>query len=143
MHVHVKGKKEPVRLRELLGIPSRNLQVPRQEVRRSHRVEVSLPCFLQRIHGKIVMERQEQATIRDIGYHGVLVEIGNDLEDRGEVKLAFDLPLVDFHATEIYARVVNQKTSGGARLAGLEFTSLDVVANEKIQVFVQLLVLTR
>jgi adenylate cyclase len=140
MEVHVKGRKEPVRLRELIGIPGRNLSVPRQEVRRSHRVEVRLPCTVRRIENKIVMAHATEALIRDIGYHGVLLELDEKLEDRGEVKLEFDLPLVDFRAAEIYARTVNLKSTGGRCLAGVEFTSLDPRTNEKIQVFVQFLV---
>lgn len=143
MQVHVKGRREPVRLREVTGIPGRNLVVPRQEVRRSHRVEVSLPGSLHRIENKIVMAEPLRATVRDIGYHGVLVEFDGGLEDRAEVKLGFDLSLVDFRASEIYAKVVNRKQAGGRNLAGLEFTSLDLVTNEKIQLFVQLLVAAR
>jgi adenylate cyclase len=140
MEVHVKGRKDPVRLRELIGIPGENLSVPRQEVRRSHRVEVRLPCTLQRIENKIVMAHATSAVIRDIGYHGMLLELDEKLDERGEVKLAFDLPLVDFRADEIYARTVNLKSAGRRCLAGVEFTALDPLANEKIQVFVQFLV---
>ncbi|HYR05141.1 MAG TPA: adenylate/guanylate cyclase domain-containing protein, partial [Gallionella sp.] len=44
MEVFVKGKAQPVKLRELYTIPSLELEVPRKEVRRSHRMEVRLPC---------------------------------------------------------------------------------------------------
>ena len=54
MDIHVKGKPKPVSLREVISIPSLNLKVPRQEIRRSHRVEVRLPFTFQRIlNGKI------------------------------------------------------------------------------------------
>ena len=55
IEVFVKGKAEPVKLRELFAIPSLNLEVPHKEVRRSHRVEVNLPCHFRLIQNKCVM----------------------------------------------------------------------------------------
>ncbi len=140
MEVFVKGKAQPVGLRELLAIPSRQLEVPRQEIRRSHRVEVKLPARLQLIQNKIVVPHLISATIRDIGYHGVLMELEYPLELHDEVKLSFDLRLVEFKAAEIYAKVVKVKQEGDRLLAGMEFTSVSPETNAKIQLFVQLLV---
>jgi adenylate cyclase len=55
-----------------------------------------------------------------------------------EVKLAFELPGLDFRADEIYARVVSVREQGGTHLGGLEFTSLGAETNSKIQLFVQM-----
>ncbi|HSV55405.1 MAG TPA: adenylate/guanylate cyclase domain-containing protein [Burkholderiaceae bacterium] len=140
MEVYVKGKSQPVRLRELIAIPSRKLKVPRQEFRRSHRVEVKIPCTLQLIQNKIVVPHAIKAYIRDIGYHGVLLEVDHLLEHHVEVKLEFDLPLVDFKVSDIYAKVVKLKRDSDHLMAGLEFTSIDSETNMKIQMFVQLLV---
>jgi adenylate cyclase len=140
MEVYVKGKAQPVKLRELIAIPSRRLKVPRQEFRRSHRVEVKLPCTLQLIQNKIVVPHAIKAYIRDIGYHGVLLEVDHLLEHGVEVKLGFDLPLVDFAVSDIYAKVVKLKRQDAHLQAGLEFTSIDSDTNMKIQMFVQLLV---
>ncbi len=140
IEVFVKGKAEPVKLRELFAIPSLNLEVPHKEVRRSHRVEVNLPCHFRLIQNKCVMPRMIRATIRDIGYHGVQIEINDAINALDDVKLEFDLPLVDFKATDIYAKVVKLKKGGSPNFAGLEFTSVSPDANMKIQLFVQLLV---
>lgn len=140
MEVFVKGKTPSVRLHELLEIPSKNLRVPRQELRRSHRVEVRLPCSLNLVQGKIVMPHAIRATIRDIGYHGVLIELDHMLEAHDEVRLEFELPLVDFIATDIYAKVVKVKHGVSRRFAGIEFTSIKPETNMKLQLFVQLLV---
>ena len=140
MEVFVKGKSQPVKLRELYGIPSLNLEVPRKEPRRSHRVEVKLSCSFNLIQNKFVMPKIISATILDIGYHGVLVETDYPLEALDDVKLEFDLPLVDFKATDIYAKVIKLKHDGSRHLAGLEFTSVSPDTNMKIQLFVQLLV---
>lgn len=140
MEVYVKGKAQPVKLRELYGIPSLKLEVPRKEVRRSHRMQVKLPCTFNLIQNKIVMPKAINATIRDIGYHGVLLEADHPLHALDDLKLEFDLPLIDFRATDIYAKAVKIKQDGDRHLAGLEFTSASPDTNMKIQLFVQLLV---
>jgi len=140
MDVFVKGKSRPVRLHELLEIPSRQLKVPRQDLRRSRRVEVKVPCTINLIQGKIVLPHSIRATIRDIGYHGILIESDHPLRVHDEVKLDFELPLIDFRVTDVYAKVVKAKSSGELVHAGSEFTAIHPEANMKLQLFVQLLV---
>lgn len=140
MEVFVKGKTQPVKLHELYAIPSLKLEVPRKEVRRSHRTEVRLPCTVGIIQNKIVMPKTITAVILDIGYHGVLIESDYPLKVLDDVKLEFDLSLIDFKATNIYAKVVKLKYEGSRCFAGLEFTSVTSGTNMKIQLFVQLLV---
>jgi adenylate cyclase len=140
MEVFVKGKSQLVRLRELYAIPSLELEVPRKEIRRSHRVEVKLPCSLNLIQNKIVMPKTINATIRDIGYHGVMIELDHPIKMLDDIKLEFELPLIDFRVTDIYAKVVNIKHDGSRQLTGIEFTSVSPDTNMKIQLFVQLLV---
>jgi adenylate cyclase len=79
---------------------------PRKEARRSIRVEVKLPCTFSIIQHKFVMPGTIGATILDIGYHGVLIETGYPLNTLDDVKLEFDLPLVNIRATDIYAKVI-------------------------------------
>ncbi|PJI98805.1 adenylate cyclase [Acidovorax sp. 69] len=143
MLVYVKGRHEPVSLRELVAIPSRKLKVPRQEFRRSHRVDARLPCLCQRLQDKIIVPQIVHAAIRDIGYHGLLVEVTEPLELHSEIKLEFDLTLVDYRAMDVYARVITFKPEGDQWLAGLEFTSISPECNAKVQMFVQLLVASR
>src|SRR3989338_7987766 len=140
MEVFVKGKTQPVKLRELYAIPSLNLEAPRKEVRHSKRMEVSLPCSISMIQNKIVMPKTISAIIRDIGYYGMLIEIDHPLKELDDVKLEFDLPLIDFKASDIYAKVVKLRHDGSRHLAGIEFTSISHETNMKIQLFVQLLV---
>lgn len=52
--VYVKGKKDPVNLYEILGIPSANKVVPRQEIRKSPRVETNISFKFQLLRGKSV-----------------------------------------------------------------------------------------
>jgi adenylate cyclase len=140
MQVYVKGRTQPVSLRELIAIPSHKLKVPRQEFRRSHRVDARLPCLCQRMQDKIVVPHIVHGAIRDIGYHGLLVELIEPLEPRSEIKLEFELPLVDYRAADVYARVITLKQEGDEWVAGLEFTSISAECRAKVQMFVQLLV---
>jgi adenylate cyclase len=141
MDIHVKGKSQPVSLREVTAIPTRGLKVPRQEIRRSHRIEVKLPARFRSVQNKIVLPEYFEATIRDIGYHGMLLESSCELPLHTEINLEFDLPLVDYQAREVYAKVVGLKGGDGRRV-GLEFTSVPADTNMKIQLFVQLLIFT-
>jgi len=139
MEVYVKGKAERMRVREVLGIPSLGKSLPRQEVRRSPRITVKLPFSLQRLQEKIVVPERASGTILDIGYHGVLAEVRSELPLFSELKLEVELPLVAHQASDIYARVVKVLEKGGRRFFGLEFTSLSVESNAKLQLFVQML----
>ena len=138
--VFVAGKLVPVKVRELIAIPSLHLKVPRQEFRRSHRVAVRIPCSLQILEGTTVLPNAIKAHILDIGYHGVLLELDLPLEVGFDVKLNFDMTLVEYPATDIYARVMKTSHADGHVLAGLEFTALGTETNTKLQMFVQLLV---
>lgn len=141
MEVFVKGKTHPVRLRELYAIPSLNLEVPQKDHRHSQRLEVRLPCSFRLIKNKVVMPKIYRATIRDIGYFGLLFETGHLLGKYDDVKLEFDLPLVEFKAADVYGKVVELEHDKSGHLAGIEFTSISPETNMKIQLYVQLLVM--
>jgi adenylate cyclase len=138
MEVYVKGAGERLRIREALGIPELGKVVPRQEVRKSPRVEVGLTVQYQALVGKVVDSRPLMGTMRDLGYHGALVQLAAPVRLHSEVKLAFHLPSLDFRAEEIYARVVSVREHAGEHLAGMEFTSLGAETSRQIQLFVQM-----
>jgi adenylate cyclase len=142
MEIHVKGKPQPVSLREVVAIPSLALKVPRQEIRRSHRIEVKLPFRYHRIEHKIILPETRSGLIRDIGYHGMLLEVDEELPLFSEIKLDFDLPLVDYMAANVYAKIVGRKVKDGRARVGVEFTAVPPETNTKIQLFVQLLIFT-
>ncbi len=138
--VFVAGKSLPVKVRELIAIASRKLKVPRQEFRRSHRVEVRLPCTFRLLDDRQPVGAPVRAVIRDVGYHGLLLELDRPIEHQTELMLDFDLTLVDYHVGDICAKVAKVKREGEHLLAGLEFTAITAETNMKIQMFVQLLV---
>jgi adenylate cyclase len=138
MEVYVKGRSERLHIREALGIPELGKVVPRQEVRKSPRVEVDLTVQYQALVGKVVDSRPLMGTMRDLGYHGALVRLVAPVRLHSEVKLAFHLPRLGFRAEEIYARVVSLREHAGEHLAGMEFTSLGAETGRQIQLFVQM-----
>jgi adenylate cyclase len=143
MDVHVQGRAEPVRVRELVAIPSLRLKVPRLEFRRSHRVDVRLPCVFYKVDGHTATSQSHRATLRDVGYHGVQMELDAALPIGTVVQLEFDLTLVDFHTSDIRAEVMKLKQSGQVWVAGLEFRSILPATQMKIQQFVQMLVVAQ
>jgi adenylate cyclase len=140
VEVFVKGRPERVRVREVLGIPSNGKEVPRQEVRRSPRVEVNLPFTYEVVEEKIVLPGKAKGVIRDIGYHGMLADIDAEMTLFAELKLEIDLPMLGFRAKDVYARVVKVVQKRERQMVGLEFTSLGAEANSQIQLFVQMLI---
>jgi len=137
--VHVKGRSHRMVVREALGIPALGKAVPRQDVRKSPRVQVRLPLEYSLMEGKTVAAERLQGLVHDLGYHGALIELDRKHETRSELKIAFDLTFLGFRAVDVYARVVSARGDGGRFLHGLEFTSLDAETQDKIELFVQML----
>lgn len=140
LELRVKGRAEPVLLRELVAIPAHGLKVPRQEFRRSHRVEVSIACSLLRLDGGTARGPDLVGSVRDIGYHGLLLELDEPLPTGTELQLEFDLAPIDYRVADARGRIVNTKQVGTRPFAGLEFTALGSESDAKIQACVQLLV---
>lgn len=138
MSVSVKGKAEPVNLYEVLSIPTRGLHVPRQEVRRSHRVVVKVPFRYQIVLENVVIPQLYSGIIHDIGYHGVLIETPEVLAPMTDLKMEISLPEIDYVARDLYGKTVNTKISDGHTYTGVEFTSVSPSTNSKIQLLVQL-----
>jgi adenylate cyclase len=138
MEVYVKGRSASLRVREALAIPELGKFVPRQEMRKSPRVEVDLSLAYHPLVGKVIESQLQMARIRDLGYHGALIETTAALALYLEIKLAFQLPGLDFRADDVYARVVSVRETDGRHLAGLEFTSLDADTAGKIRLYVQM-----
>lgn len=141
MDVFVKGRSKVVVLREVLAIPSMAKVVPRQESRRSPRVEVKIPFTYKLVQNKVVIPEGRAGRILDIGYHGVLAEMGHPLPALAEALIEFELPLVAHKSRSVYGRVVKVTPRAGSQFhAGIEFTSTSDEDRAAIQLFVQLLI---
>ena len=138
--VLVKGKTNPITLHEVLAIPSLGKELPRVEIRKSHRVEVKMPFYFQVVENKIILPESHQGMILDMSYHGVLAELDQQLAPYSEIRLALDLSLVRYKATDVYAKILRTRPSENRYLSTMEFTSVSVPSNTNIKYFVQLLV---
>jgi adenylate cyclase len=137
--VHVKGKAEPITVREVVEIPSLKKSVPRREIRKSPRVKVTLAFSYQVMQADVTVPQVHTGTVLVLGYHGIFAEIEAALPPAAEVKLSIDLPLVNHKAIDIYGRV-KKLTKGKERyLCAIEFTSLGNRTRSSIELLVQLL----
>lgn len=135
--VHVKGKREPVSLYDLMGTTRpRAITVPRREVRKSPRVNVSMPCFFRRMLGKQVQEDQFRGEVIDIGYAGLLMKSPINLAPFSEIKIEVSLQLLGADTTDIFARVINVEEVVDGVLCSLEFSSMDMIGQQTIKRFV-------
>lgn len=139
MTVFVKGKALPVGFREVLAIPALGLSVPRQELRRSPRVQAKLPFSYRAVEDE-VLGGLRAATTLDISYHGLLARVPDRLAEHTEVHIDLPLPLVDHVAKGIYARVVKATERDGTNLAAIEFTAIGEADAAAVRRFVQMLV---
>jgi adenylate cyclase len=140
MDVFVKGRSKLVVLREVLAIPSLARVVPRQEFRRSPRVQVKLPFNYRMVANDVIVPEARMGMILDIGYHGVLAEIAVAPSPFSEVVIEFDLPLVGQKIRELGGKVVKVIPREDADRIGVEFSSMTPEQRAAIQLFVQLLI---
>lgn len=140
MDAFVKGKSKVVVLREVQGIPSLGKEVPRQDMRRSARVQVKVPLTYRMVVNQVVIPEARWGRILDIGYHGVLAEVWLPLSQFSELVLDFDLPLVGERMNDLYGKVVKVLPKDDRTHIGIEFTSMRPEQKAAIQLFVQLLI---
>jgi adenylate cyclase len=140
MDVFVKGKSKLIVLREVLGIPSLGKEVPRQDVRRSPRVDVMMPMSYRMVENEVVVPEAYDGRVLDISYHGVLAQIARPLSQFSEVCLEFDVPLVGKRVRDLYAKVVKTIPHAAQTRVGIEFSSMSPENKATIQLFVQLLI---
>jgi adenylate cyclase len=139
LEVHVKGRAERLRVREALGIRGLDKIVPRQDARKSPRVPLLMRVEYWPLEDKLVAAKPRRGRARDLGYYGMLAELPTAARLHAEVKLAFELPCVNYSASEVYARIVYLAAEGAHWLAGLEFTSITGEAEEQVRRCVQML----
>jgi adenylate cyclase len=140
MEVRVKGKAAPVRLHEVLAIPSLGLRLPRQEIRKSPRVEVKMPFTYSPVVDKIVQSQRRTGVVLDIGYNGLYAEVEPGIEKHSDIRLDLDLALIGGQASNVYAKVCGTRSLNGRNLASMEFTSVSVPGEAAIRQFVQTLI---
>jgi adenylate cyclase len=141
MDVHVKGKSKPVRLREVLAIPSLDVQVPRQDVRKSPRVETRIPFTYRSVVDKIVVPPARSGVVLDLSYEGMLALVEPGLAKHADIHVELDLSPMGSRTHQIYAMVRNVRLDDDRQhFAGIEFTSVSSESEKDLRYLVQLLI---
>lgn len=139
--VQVKGRRKPLCLYELLGTSRpRTMTVPKREVRKSPRVQISIPCFFQIVDDKQVCSQPCRAEVLDIGYYGLLILSPVPLEPLSEIKIEISLELLASNTTDVYARIINSLSVGTGFQCSLEFSSMNMSGQRTIKRFVDNLI---
>lgn len=142
--VQVKGKRNPVKLYELLSIlGKKELSVPRVEVRKSPRVEVWMPLEFQCISGKIISKQILQGDIIDIAYNGIAATTPIPLPLLSEIKITLPLTVTGHQDSDIYAKVLHSTETDHRYKISLEFTSIDEVSQAAIKDYIDRIIGSR
>ncbi len=142
--VMVKGKRAAVTLYELLGTTKpRLMTVPRREIRKSPRVQTQMPCYFQQLRDKTVLPALHCGQVVDMGYHGLRMVSPVALESYGEIKMAISLQLLGARTSDVYARVVATDRMQDGYCCSMEFTGIDMAAQQTIKQFVDSQIATR
>jgi adenylate cyclase len=140
IEVHVKGKSQPVFLREVLAIPELGMELPRQEVRKSPRVAAHIPFGYQLVIDKRVIPHEHRGVVLDVSYAGIFAEVEPGLANHQDILLKLDLSWIDGHRQDIYAKVCTLRTDANRLFAGIEFTAISPEYEKDIRHFVQLMI---
>jgi len=137
-NVQVKGKKDAVRMYELLSISRpRNLHAPQREIRNSPRVNVDMPVVFQILEGKQILTQEHHGHIVDLSYGGMYIRSPVMLETFYDIKISLAVSLMSPALTDIYAKVLRvAKVDDNCYECRVEFTSLDADAQQIIKEFV-------
>ncbi len=135
--VHVKGKSELVRLHEVTAInrPDR-LELPKREIRTSHRIKASLPVRFQLLDGKTVLPEKHDGEVMDISYNGILALVPMELQTFSEIMISLTLSLMGDEISDIYGKILRCKKVKSGYECSIEFTTLDDKAQNAINRFV-------
>jgi len=139
--VKVKGKKDVVRLYELLETRRpQTLKAPAREVRNSPRVHVDMPLTFQLLSAKTVLPQEYTGHIIDMSYGGMYIISPIPVEPFSDIKIALSLNFMGSQFTDIYAKVLRVAQVEANLECRVEFTSIDPLATRAIKEFVDGLV---
>jgi adenylate cyclase len=132
--VRVKGKKQVVRMFELLGtrLPV-ECRTPVREVRRSQRVEVDLDVKFQLLQGKIVLPEEYTGKVVDLGYGGLRFTCPFEIEPFTDVRILMLLSVLASEPSELHGKIRRVTPYDGGYACQLEFTAVDGSAQQAIK----------
>ncbi len=138
--VHIKGKRDPIQVREIYGIPSHDKVVPRREFRKSPRVKVAMPFSYRLIEGDVLSPQVLRGTVLDIGYYGILAELERPCAQLTDMRLEISLAPVGEPVADAYGKVVKVARTNRSFVCGVELASLDNDSARAVRTFVQSLI---
>ena len=139
--VRVKGKAEPVDLYEVIGLKGdSSMTVPRREIRKNIRVELSADLAFQVLQDKQVLPEIHKAKIRDLSSNGMFATSSIELERLTNIRLVMSLYILSTITTEIYAKITSVRQLADGYGYGIEFTSIDEDSQQVINDLVNRLV---
>ena len=135
--VRVKGKREVVRLYELLRTTRPlALEAPAREVRNSPRVHVDMPVSFYRLQGKTVLPQAHVGRAVDLSYGGMYLLSPVPVEAFDDIMITLSLSFMGTDLTGIYAKVLRVAQVGDQLECRIEFTSIDPRPARAIKEFV-------
>ena len=140
--VRVKGRTEPVDLYEVIELKhDHRMAVPRREIRKNIRVELSADLSFQILQGKQVLPEIHRARIRDLSTNGMFATSTIKLERLTNIRLVMSLSILSDITSEIYAKITSvRELAEGGYGYGIEFTSIDEESQQAINDLVNRLV---
>jgi len=135
--LHVKGKKKPIKMYELLASNRPTLlEVPSREGRNSPRIDINMPLIYQLVKGKLIDEVIHEGDIIDIGYGGMHITSHNEIMLYAEIKFPFSLSLTANIQNDVYAKVIKSNLINDIYHYHLEFSSISQAAETAIKRFI-------
>lgn len=145
--VTVKGKKDPLRLYELIAVDApHNLVVPEREVRRYPRAVVDISFEYQLCEGKVVISDIHHGRIIDISAGGMRALTPTRLSPHLNIKFMLPAETVGIDTHDIYAKILKVNKEDDQYSLNLEFTIIDpkdIVAIKKLVARVSSVVIQR
>ncbi|MCW8909993.1 MAG: PilZ domain-containing protein [Gammaproteobacteria bacterium] len=139
--VHVKGRKDAVRMYELLATDRpRYLQVPCREIRKSPRVKVNMPLAFHCVTDKEVQPDEYTGRIMDISYGGLFAVVPIGLRKHDEVQTTFSESLMRCCASDVFAKVTHVEKKNHEFGCHLEFTAIDRELKSELKDYIDLLI---
>ncbi|MCF6291652.1 MAG: PilZ domain-containing protein [Desulfobacterales bacterium] len=122
----VKGRKDPLRLYELVNVKAPyNLKVPEREVRRYPRADVDIPFQFQICEGKVVISDVHNGRVRDISAGGMRAVTSSEVAPHFNIKFMLKSEALGVYSHDIYAKILKVSPEEDLVAMNLEFTVID------------------
>jgi adenylate cyclase len=139
--VRVKGKADPVDLFDVIGLAEDpSMTVPRREIRKNLRVELSADVSFQVLQDKRVLPEIHRAKIQDLSSNGMFATSTIELEPLTNIRLVMSLSILSDITSEIYAKITSVRPLEQGFGYGIEFTSIDEESQQVINDLVNRLI---